>query len=311
MHHLLVPLIIFIGIFAATSLTFAAPATDQSTVTVTAAPKPEKAITLWPHGAPGALGTAEKDTPTITPFLAPTPAPSRVAFLVLPGGGYAMLADHEGATFAEWFAQHGIHAFVLRYRLGSEGYHYPAEFDDVSRALRYLRAHAADYNIDPEKIGIIGSSAGGHLASTLLTHFDPGNPDALDPIDRVSSRPNLGVLCYPVISMGPLGHQGSLHNLLGEYPDPALVALLSNEHQVKANTPPCFIWSTEDDPVVPVENSLLFAGALREKKIPFDLHIYQHGPHGLGMQDSYPFAHPHPWVGDMEHWLVVNGWLKS
>ena len=165
-------------------------------------------------------------------------------------------------------------------------------------------AHSAEWSLDSHRIGIIGSSAGGHLASTLLTHFDAGNPTAADPIERVSSRPDLGILCYAVISMGPFTHQGSRNNLLGTNAPAELVRELSNELQVSTDTPPCFIWHTFEDKVVPVENSLQFAEALRRAGVPFDLHIYQKGGHGMGLGDRKPpFAHPHPWAADCLFWL--------
>lgn len=199
----------------------------------------------------------------------------------------------------------------MKYRLGSHGYHYPAEFQDATRAVRWVRAHAADYHVDPHRIGIVGSSAGGHLAATLLTHFDAGNPDARDPVERVSSRPDLGILCYAVITMGHYTHQGSKENLLGKNPKPGLAKLLSNELQVRTNTPPCFIWATDEDKTVPVENSLMFAEALRKNHVPFDLHIYQKGGHGMGLKDKPPFAHPHPWAADWLFWLRQQGWVEE
>ena len=154
--------------------------------------------------------------------------------------------------------------------------------------------------------------AGGHLAATALTHFDPGNADAADPIERVSSRPDLGVLCYPVISMGQFTHQGSKKNLLGQGPSPDLVRELSNELQVTKETPPCFIWHTFEDTAVPVENSLQFAAALRRAGVPFDLHIYQKGVHGLGLgSHDYDPAKWHPWTQDCIFWLKAQGFVKS
>jgi acetyl esterase/lipase len=156
----------------------------------------------------------------------------------------------------------------------------------------------------------MGSSAGGHLASTLLTHFDAGNPGAADPIERQSSRPDLGILCYPVISMGPNTHPGSKNNLLGKEPSPELVKLLSNELKVTPQTPPCFVWHTFEDQAVKVENSLDFAAALRQAGVPFDLHIYQKGRHGIGLADKPPFANAHPWTQDCLFWLKMQGFVK-
>ncbi|HEY8900878.1 MAG TPA: alpha/beta hydrolase [Chthoniobacterales bacterium] len=266
-------------------------------------------IPLWPDGAPGAKGTRLEDVPTITPYLVPhpsakTPAPARPAIVVCPGGGYGMLSSHEGEGYARWLNQHGINAFVLKYRLGSKGYRHPAMLEDAARAVRTVRARAGEWHVDPARIGIMGSSAGGHLAATLLTHFDAGNPAASDPIEKQSSRPDFGILCYAVITMGPFTHQGSKDNLLGKDPSPELVELLSNEKQVRDDTPPCFIWHTTEDKVVAVENSLLFASALRAHHVPFDLHIYEKGGHGMGLgHRSADSAALHPWTGDLLYWM--------
>src|SRR6516162_8851500 len=267
-------------------------------------------IPLWTNGAPGALGTRSQDIPTLTPYLPDATNATGAAMVICPGGGYAHLAPHEGNDYALWLNQHGVTCFVLKYRLGSGGYHYPVEFDDGTRAMRWVRAHAADYRVDPHRVGIMGSSAGGHMASMQLTHFDTGNTNSDDPVERQSSRPDLGILCYPVITMGEYAHQGSKDNLLGKPPSGKLVKLLSSELQVKTNTPPCFIWSTYEDKTVPVENSLMFAEALRKNRVPFDLHIYQKGPHGMGLKDKPPFAHPHPWAADCLVWLKAQNFVN-
>jgi len=230
--------------------------------------------------------------------------------VVCPGGGYGGLASHEGPDYALFLNQQGIAAFVLKYRLGSHGYRHPRMLEDAQRALRLVRARAAEWKIDPKRVGIIGSSAGGHLASTAVTHFDQGKPGASDPIDRESCRPDLGILCYPVISMGPNTHQGSKNNLLGKDPSPELVELLSNEKQVTPETPPCFLWHTVEDSAVKVENSLEFAAALQRNHVPFDLHIYQKGRHGLGLDDKPPFSHVHPWAHDLVFWLKEQKFIK-
>ncbi|HVY71448.1 MAG TPA: alpha/beta hydrolase [Verrucomicrobiae bacterium] len=267
-------------------------------------------LPLWPGGAPGALGKEDKDTPTITPYLPEAGKATGAAIVVCPGGGYGGLAPHEGNDYALWLNQHGVIAFVLKYRLGSGGYRHPRMLEDAARAVRYVRAKAADWSVDPKRVGIMGSSAGGHLASTLVTHFDAGKPDAPDPIDRQSSRPDIGILCYAVISMGPNTHQGSKENLLGKNPPHDLVWLLSNEQQVTPQTPPCFIWHTFEDQAVKVENSLEFAAALRRAGVPFDLHVYQKGRHGIGLNDKPPFANPHPWAADCLFWLKEQGFVK-
>jgi acetyl esterase/lipase len=258
-------------------------------------------LPLWTDAAPGALGQNPADVPTLTAFLPPEGKANGASIVVLPGGGYAQLAEHEGAGYAKWFAAQGVTAYVLKYRLGSAGYHHPAMLNDAARALRTVRAWARRDGRDPARVAIIGSSAGGHLASTLLTHFDAGAPDAADPIERESSRPDLGILCYPVISLGEFAHAGSKKNLLGDAPSPELVRLLSNELQVTPQTPPCFIWHTADDAVVPVENALLFASALSRANVPFDLHVYESGKHGLGLPEAGKGAPP--WDEACARWL--------
>jgi acetyl esterase/lipase len=267
-------------------------------------------LPLWPAGAPGALGDNDDDKPTLTAFL---PAPEKAtgaAIVVCPGGGYGRLAPHEGAGYAEWLAEHGIAGIVLKYRLGSKGYRHPAMLNDAARAMRLTRSQAAAWKIDTKRVGIMGSSAGGHLASTLLTHSDAGKADATDPVERRSSRPDLGILCYAVISMGPNTHNGSRKNLLGENPPPELVERLSNEKQVTRKTPPCFIWHTWEDSAVKVENSLDFAAALRKNNVPFDLHIYQNGGHGMGLGGGRAGGERHPWAADCLFWLKAQGFAK-
>lgn len=266
-------------------------------------------VLLWPDGTPDSLGDRDQDKPTLTPYLADSATASGAAMLVCPGGGYGGLASHEGHDYALWLNAQGISAFVLKYRLGSAGYRHPAMLNDAARGMRLIRHRAAEWRVDPHRVGVMGSSAGGHLASTLVTHFDAGKADAADPVERQSSRPDLGVLCYAVISMGEHTHQGSRRNLLGDDPSPELLRLLSNELQVTANTPPCFIWHTWEDTVVDVENSLDFAAALRRAGVRFALHVYQEGRHGLGLGAKPPFEKPHPWVADLQFWLGVQGFL--
>jgi acetyl esterase/lipase len=268
-------------------------------------------VPLWPDGAPGALGSTTNDVPTLTPYLPDPTNTTSAALVICPGGAYGHLAPHEGNDYALWLNQHGVTCFVLKYRLGLNGYRHPAMLQDAARAVRLVRTRAADWKIDPHRVGIMGSSAGGHLASTLLTHFDLGGTNAADPVERQSSRPDLGILCYPVITMGEYTHKGSRNNLLGTNPQPELVKLLSNELQVTTNTPPCFLWTTFEDKTVPMENSLLFAEALRKNHVPFDLHIYQKGGHGMGLKDKSPFANPHPWAGDCLFWLKQQGFVNN
>jgi len=271
---------------------------------------PQDPIPLWPDGAPGAKGTAETDIPTVTAYLPPADKANGAAFVICPGGGYGGLAPHEGKGYAEWLNEHGIAGIVVKYRLGSHGYRHPAMLNDAARALRLTRSKASEWKLDPKKIGIMGSSAGGHLASTLLTHFDAGKPDDADPIERQSSRPDLGILCYPVISMGEHTHAGSRKNLLGENPSAELIEDLSNEKRVTKETPICFIWHTWEDKGVKIENAFGFAAALQANDIPFDLHVYQKGPHGIGLGGGRAGGPLHPWTEDCLFWLKANGWLK-
>lgn len=264
------------------------------------------ALPLWPDGAPGALGDEAHDIPSLQAYLPRMPAHEPVpAIVICPGGGYGGLARHEGHDYALWLNRHGIAGFVLKYRLGSNGYRHPVMLSDAARAVRLVRDRAETWNVDAKRVGIMGSSAGGHLASTLLTHFDGGDSQAEDPVDRQSSRPDLGILCYPVISMGPWTHQGSRRNLLGDKPRAGDLWNLSNELQVTPETPPCFLWHTAEDSAVPVENSLHFAAALQKAGVPLDLHIYQNGRHGLGL------ANDHPWTHALTFFLKERGFIEE
>ena len=269
---------------------------------------PETVIVLWPGGAPGALGNDPVDIPTLTPYFPPKDKMTGAAIVICPGGGYAHLADHEGRPVAEWLNTLGVTAFVLKYRLGPR-YHHPAPLQDAARAIRIVRARASEWGLDPQRIGILGFSAGGHLASTAGTHFDSGKPDAQDVIERVSSRPNLMILIYPVITMREMTHAGSKKNLLGDQPSPELVALLSNEEQVTRETPPTFLVHTMNDSAVPVENSLLFVSALRKAGVPFEFHLYERGPHGFGLGGNDPILAT--WPDRCADWLRIHGFAPS
>lgn len=262
-------------------------------------------IPLWPNEAPGAVGKEEKDIPSVSYYPAPPSVRSGATMIFCPGGSYQELAEPSGKEMALWLNQYGIDGFVLKYRLAPSGYHYPTMFQDVTRAMRLVRTRAAEWGIDPKKIGIMGTSAGGHLASTLLTHFDSGNPQADDPVERQGSRPDVGILCCPVITMREDTHQLTKANLLGPNPSPDLFALLSNDLHVTSETPPCFIWHTYEDAQVKMENSLDFAAALRKAKVPFDFHIYEKGDHGAGVFDT-----GHPWTRDCLFWLKVHDFVK-
>jgi acetyl esterase/lipase len=262
---------------------------------------------LWPGAAPGAVGDEDADRPTLSIYLPPREKAVGTGVVVCPGGGYAMLAmDHEGQQIARWLNSLGIAAFVLEYRLGPR-YRHPAPLADAQRALRTVRSRAGEFGIRPDRLGIWGFSAGGHLAATAGTHFDTGNPQAADPVERASSRPDFLILAYPVISFTEYPHLGSRRNLLGENPDPALVENLSNEKQVTAQTPPAFLFHTDEDTGVPPENSVLFYLALRKAGVPAELHIYQPGRHGLGLAHM---QHPvSSWPGRLADWLRVRGLL--
>jgi acetyl esterase/lipase len=270
----------------------------------------QTSIPLWPNGAPGALGTSSNDIPTITPYLADPTNATGAAMIICPGGGYQHLSPREGNDYALWLNQHGITCFVLKYRLGADGYRHPSELQDAARAVRTVRARADEFKIIPNRVGIMGSSAGGHVASMLMTHFDYGDTNSADAVERQSSRPDIGILCYPVITMGEFAHRGSKDLLLGRNPSPELVQETSSELHVTVDTPPCFIWCTSEDRTVPPENTLMFAGALLKNHVPFDLHIYQKGGHGMGLADKPPFAHPHPWASDCLFWLKAQWYLK-
>ncbi|HEX7056718.1 MAG TPA: alpha/beta hydrolase [Bacilli bacterium] len=257
---------------------------------------------LWPNGAPLAMGTEPSDCPELTPYLIDTKK-SLAGMIVCPGGGYWMRADHEGEPIARWLNRIGIHAFVLDYRVAP--YRHPAPLMDAARAIRYVRANAENFHTDPYRIGILGFSAGGHLAATAGTGFDRGNPLADDPIERMSSRPDLMVLCYPVISFSEFGHTGSMKNLLGENPSREVRRKLSAELQVTADTPPAFLWHTADDSVVSAENSILMAQALSKHGIPFELHIFASGRHGLGLAEAEPETKR--WPELCELWLRKRG----
>jgi acetyl esterase/lipase len=285
---------------------FAAPQTTVSAIS--------NDVLLWPAGAPGTLGDEPQDKPRITVFALPAtrsgshPEAPRAAFLILPGGAYVGLAnDHEGKQIGKWLNDRGIVAFMLTYRL-SPRYHYPAPFQDASRSMRYIRAHAADYDIDPARIGVWGFSAGGHLASLLGTEFDVGDPASPDPVERVSSRPDLMVLAYPVIEQ--YGHAAafSYESLLGKTPDSALIEKMKTDLHVTAATPPTFLFHTDSDDAVSSLNSVLFYLALKRAGVPAEMHIYAQGPHGVGLAESDPILRT--WPQRLEDWLKLRGYLS-
>ena len=282
-------------------------APGQVTHDLTAEPQ---TILLWQNGAPGALGQGEDDQPTITVYRPWGHNLSGTAVIVVPGGSYGFLAaNHEGRQVANWFNALGITAFVLKYRLGPR-YHHPIELGDAQRAIRLVRSRAREFEISPDRIGMMGFSAGGHLASTAATHFDSGNPAAADPIDRAGSRPDFVILGYPVITLEtPYVHAGSARNLLGDNPDPKLVEELSNELHVTPQTPPAFLFATSDDDVVPVENSVNFYVALHKAGVPAELHVFEKGPHGVGLALGNPALGGWPTL--LANWLRQRGLLTE
>jgi acetyl esterase/lipase len=262
------------------ALTFQpSPAGDPSKPANT---KPKEYV-LWPDGAPLAKGKTERDIPKVTVYL---PAPEKAtgaAIVICPGGGYGGLAmDHEGHQVARWLNSLGVAGVILKYRVAP--YRHPAPLRDAQRALRYTRANAKEWGIDPKRVGVLGFSAGGHLASTAGTQFDADKEKGTDTIDKESCRPDFLVLVYPVITFtGPFAHGGSRDNLLGRDANPQLIDSLCNHKRVTAQTPPTFLVHTTGDTGVPPENSILFYEALRRAKVPAEMHIYEKGRHGLGL----------------------------
>lgn len=269
-----------------------------------------KADLLWPDGAPGAAGSEDSDKPTLAPYLVPEGRGTGTAVIVCPGGGYVNLSmDKEGDQIARWLNSIGVTAFVLKYRLGPK-YRHPVELGDAQRAIRIVRHKATAYRVQPDRVGIMGFSAGGHLASTAGTHFETVNGNAADPIDQVSSRPDFLVLVYPVISFTtPYVHRGSLRALLGEGADPKLVESLSNELQVTAQTPPTFLFHTSADTTVPPENSVLFYMALRKAGVPAEMHVYERGSHGVGLAQTDEALSS--WPSRLAAWLRGRGLLNG
>jgi acetyl esterase/lipase len=261
----------------------------------------EESILLWPDGAPGALGDSAKDRPTLTPYL-PAKA-SGAAMLLIPGGSYSGIYEGQAEPFALWLNQQGLTIFVLRYRLGSAGYHYPAQLQDVVEAMLQIRGNAAKWKIDPHRVGVMGFSAGGHLASTLINRPEDGMIPSSN--RSISPRPDLAILCYPVISMITKPHATSRKMLIGETPDEKLVHRTSSELQVKSGLPPVFLWHTMEDKMVPVEHAQLYAAALHQNNVPHELHLYQHGDHGTGLIGTQ-----HPWFADLLFWLRRQGFVR-
>lgn len=279
-------------------------------VLTTTATLAQTVVHLWDGPAPQSHGTTPNDIPTLTAFLPENAIPPVSAIIICPGGGYGALAfDTEGINEAKWFQGKGVAAFVLKYRLPVNGYRHPVPLLDVQRAIRLVRSHSDNWQIDTAKVGVMGFSAGGHLASTVDTHFDAGDASADDPVDRLSCRPDFAVLVYPVISMKDgITHQGSKQNLLGPNPDPALVANLSNETQVTPKTPPTVLVHAQDDSTVPIENSRLMYAALQKAGVHSALQEYPHGGHGFGFGPNQQNAPP-GWLDKAYDWLKSQGFM--
>jgi acetyl esterase/lipase len=271
-------------------------------------------IPLWPEGVPNARanpGSEKLDgtfisnvsQPTLTYYPAATGRPAGTAVIIAPGGSYKFLAfDHEGRQYAQWLSSLGVAAFVLKYRLADYGH--PAPLQDVLRAIRTVRAHASDYGVAPDRIGVMGSSAGGHLAASAATLFDDPAGRTGAALDAVSGRPDFALLIYPVITlMPPTAHAGSRHALLGANPTPEMVKAMSVETRVGAQTPPTFLVHAQDDGAVPVDNSILFFQALTRAHVPAEMHLFERGGHGIGMGAGH---------GDISLWPKrAEEWLRD
>jgi len=265
---------------------------------------------LWPGQVPLQNAEQTAEDPTLTIYLADKQTNTGAAVVILPGGGYWNLAlDHEGHQIAEWLNSFGVSGIIVTYRRGT-GSGFPVPLTDAQRAIRTVRYRAEDWAINPDKIGVMGFSAGGHLASTTGTHFDLGQKDASDLIEAKSCRPDFMILVYPVITMDDeFTHKGSKRNLLGEQPDPELVTLMCNEKQITADTPPTFLILSNSDKVVPSENSVLFYLGLRKAGVPAEMHIFENGKHGFGLAPENPYLSEWPQL--CQNWLTARGLLKK
>lgn len=260
----------------------------------------EQVFEIWQRPVPGAQGSAPEDIPTLQVFLPEKGNATGASVVVCPGGGYVVLADHEGVPVAQWLAAHGVTAFVLRYRLGFK-YQYPTQFNDGRRAIRYVRAHAQQWQLDPTRIGMLGFSAGGHLTSMVATHLSEGDTTSKDYVERVSSRPDVQILIYPVISEVDGGwHIWS--NILGEHPPADILALFPSEKHISSLTPPAFLVHSTDDVGVPVVHSDRYAAALATAGIPYEYVRGQLGDHGFGLQEN--------WTTRCIDWLHTQGFAR-
>jgi len=270
-------------------------------------------IRLWSGKAPGATGDADADIPILKVYLPKRSQTPRTAIVICPGGGYrSLVLNSEGEAVAQWLSQLGVAGFVLKYRLPGNGYRYPIPLLDARRALALVRSRANEWKVDPHRVGVMGFSAGGHLASALSTHFTIGDPNASSPIDRISNRPDFTILLYPVISMQDerLVHKGSRDNLLGPNPDARLLAKLSNETQVTAETPPAFIACADDDAKVSPENSVDYYLALHRAGVPAEMHVFEKGGHGFANPNKSQSLARDTWRARCADWMRSRGLMR-
>ena len=265
----------------------------------------DQEIKLWPGHPPGFREDVKDRAPCLVPFLLPGDK-VRGCVIVCPGGGYWGRADHEGNPVAEWINSLGMHALVLHYRV--QPHRHPIPLQDAQRAIQLVRSKATGWNIDPARIGILGFSAGGHLAGSAAVHALPGDPVSADPVERVSSRPDFAILCYAVITTGKFAHTGSFENLLGPHPEPELLKYHSLELAATPATPPMFLWHTAEDQGVPVENSRLLAAALERAGVAHELRVYPKGKHGLGLAREIPGTCE--WTDRCADWLGRMGFSR-
>lgn len=266
-------------------------------------------IRLWEGPAPLAEGKEPADIPTITVYSPDPDKANGAAAVICPGGGYHVLVtSYEGKEVAKWLNSLGVTGIVLHYRVAP--YKHPAPMIDVQRAIRMARGKADQFHIDPERIGVVGFSAGGHVASTAATHFNDRPIPPADKIDRLSARPDFVILAYPVVSMEKgVTHAGSKKNLLGKNPDPQLVRAMSNDLAVTKKTPPTFLFHTAEDTVVPAENSVRFFLACLREGVPAELHVFEKGRHGAGLgRDNKALK---VWPSLCETWMREHGWLDQ
>lgn len=279
-------------------------------------------IRLWEGDAPGAKGKEDKDIPTLTIYR--PDKPNGASVVLTPGGGYHAVSEYEGTGNALYLNQFGITAFVLKYRIAPD-YQHPCMLQDAQRAIRLVRYHAKEWGLDPSRVGVMGGSAGGHMACMAAVHGEPAQDKVLDPIDRLSSRPDVAILCYAVITMmgnefvpGQFADMESKDCLLGTEPSEGLCVYMSGEKMVSKNTPPCFVWNTLGDDDVAVENALDFVYALRKNAVPFALHVYEKGGHGhapiqwerVNDKPVLKDVEPHPWAKDLVEWLKIRKFVE-